>query len=245
MKRKPHHTQDQDQSQKFQATAIDQETIHLSHHLKATKTNKGSALVAKAAFQNNQCVLAEHPLCLGHRLPSIHNLDELMQQIVTKASRGDAHCALMIKGAWAMSHVHKHWEQQQTTCEDLPTWAKSLNFQPEEYNLLAARLQSNVVRHDDVNNSGLVLNPLIRLANHACDPNTDLAWAPDVQTNCACGAGQFMLVARRDIEVGEEITYSYIGPAELYPVTADRRALLLRRWGFECDCSLCRRSIVS
>ena len=44
--------------------------------------------------------------------------------------------------------------------------------------------------------------------------------------------------AARAIRRGEEVTYSYLGVGPPPPASA-RRELLLRRWGFRCECELC------
>ena len=43
----------------------------------------------------------------------------------------------------------------------------------------------------------------------------------------------------RDIERGEEVTFSYLNKDHLRLALKGRRAQLMRRWGFECKCSRC------
>uniref|UniRef100_A0A7S4B8N0 SET domain-containing protein n=1 Tax=Chrysotila carterae TaxID=13221 RepID=A0A7S4B8N0_CHRCT len=130
---------------------------------------------------------------------------------------------------------------QDTVEAELPDWSRELGLQVNQYNTLAAQLQSNVARVHDGDDSGLVLNPILRLCNHSCAPNAQLAWTAAPSAECPCGVGQFRLLALQDIGADEEIRYTYIGtPGIDAPLSADRRrALLQRRWGFWCGCSMC------
>ena len=83
------------------------------------------------------------------------------------------------------------------------------NRSAAEYNLLAAQLQTNVLRHaaapeDDPNQCELVLLPQLRLCNHACDANAVLEWAPRCHTlGGAEAVGVYVLRALRSIGEGE------------------------------------------
>jgi SET domain-containing protein len=50
------------------------------------------------------------------------------------------------------------------------------------------------------------------------------------------------VVAKRDLEAGEEVTISYLGHMGDQPVF-ERRKFLRNRYGFECDCALCQNEI--
>ena len=78
---------------------------------------------------------------------------------------------------------------------------------------------------------GLGLFPMTSMINHSC------------QANCAhyfmTGNKQspkVVMRALKDIEVGEELCYSYVA---LFQSTAARRATLLRSYQFECVCPRC------
>ncbi len=188
-------------------------------------------------------MLVDHPVCVVgeggvRRLPGLYDVDELMEEVTTDPlERGYSR---LTSGAFRMSHVPRHLEWQETSEDELPRWATRARLTASAYNLLAAQLQSQVAR--DESGSGLVLLPQIRLANHACDANTEIGYAPDVRaTDCACDVGSFVLRAVRDIAPGEEVSFSYIGAHTLMaPEERDeRRALLERRWGFGCECVRC------
>ncbi|OAL45774.1 SET domain-containing protein [Pyrenochaeta sp. DS3sAY3a] len=71
------------------------------------------------------------------------------------------------------------------------------------------------------------LYPLISRINHACNPNSFVLFSR---------AGVSMAIkAYRDIEVGEEISISYL----LLGIPHKQRQNLISRWGFKCTCSLC------
>ncbi|KAI3330398.1 hypothetical protein F4824DRAFT_344687 [Ustulina deusta] len=76
----------------------------------------------------------------------------------------------------------------------------------------------------------MALYPEVARINHACKPNAFVRFSPT--------SFDVKVVAFRDIEMGEEITISYI-PMN-YPREKRRRDL--GRWGFECKCSLCTAS---
>ncbi|KAI0400153.1 hypothetical protein F4802DRAFT_508630 [Xylaria palmicola] len=76
----------------------------------------------------------------------------------------------------------------------------------------------------------MALYPEVARINHACKPNAFVRFSTT--------SFDVKVVAFRDIEVGEEITISYI-PMN-HP--REKRQRDLRRWGFECACSLCAAS---
>ncbi|KAI1171980.1 hypothetical protein F4777DRAFT_24389 [Nemania sp. FL0916] len=76
----------------------------------------------------------------------------------------------------------------------------------------------------------MALYPEISRINHACRPNAFVRFSPI--------SFDAKVVAFRNIEVGEEISISYI-PLN-HP--REKRQRDLRRWGFECKCSLCSAS---
>lgn len=65
------------------------------------------------------------------------------------------------------------------------------------------------------------------LFNHSCNPNAQHKVTAD---------GRIFVCARRDIEVGEEITIAYV---HIHDAGEVRRAHLRKRYGFECTCTRC------
>ncbi|TGJ80851.1 hypothetical protein E0Z10_g7920 [Xylaria hypoxylon] len=78
--------------------------------------------------------------------------------------------------------------------------------------------------------SHMALYPEVARINHACKPNAFVRFSAT--------SFDVKVVASRDIEIGEEITISYI-PMN-HP--REKRQRDLRRWGFQCKCSLCTAS---
>ena len=69
--------------------------------------------------------------------------------------------------------------------------------------------------------------PLVSGINHSCDPNCEVAYVED---------NGVMIVARRPIAAGEELTISYVDPEM---DDEDRREELEETYGFECACPKC------
>ncbi|QDS67497.1 hypothetical protein FKW77_001415 [Venturia effusa] len=64
--------------------------------------------------------------------------------------------------------------------------------------------------------------------NHECVPSAESSFDGD---------GRYQAVLLRDVEMGEEVTVTYIWDES--PVSAEERREKLRLWGFECGCSAC------
>ncbi|KAI1409834.1 SET domain-containing protein [Hypoxylon sp. FL1857] len=73
----------------------------------------------------------------------------------------------------------------------------------------------------------LGLFPIASRLNHDCRPNVFWRWSVRTLT--------VEVIAMRDIEIGEEITQSYVPLGLSY----EDRKEDLKNWGFSCSCSLC------
>ncbi|KAJ7581994.1 hypothetical protein C8J56DRAFT_1100246 [Mycena floridula] len=71
--------------------------------------------------------------------------------------------------------------------------------------------------------------------NHSCSPNVTFTW------DTASFSAKFQLL--RDVEAGEEITFSYCGPTLLQSRALRQKAL--KSYGFECTCTACLNPQVS
>ena len=210
--------------------------LPVSDGLEARRTaDRGNVVFATRKFAAGESVLVDHAVCLPSGVlpaPSGDGLDDLMREL-------HARHKAMVDGPWRLSHVQRHLDEQTTTDDELPPWFRG---GAAEYNRLAAALQSNIARHADGDGGGarggLVVHPLIHLANHSCAPSCDLVYTPDVRRGGDDALGCHTLRAARTIRRGEEVTYSYLGVGPP-PPTSERRELLLRRWGLECECELC------
>lgn len=68
--------------------------------------------------------------------------------------------------------------------------------------------------------------------NHSCEPNA--LWDTDLNGR----SGVMSVWAEKDIQPGEEITISYI-PLTVVNKPREKRRQILRRWGFDCQCTKC------
>jgi hypothetical protein len=74
---------------------------------------------------------------------------------------------------------------------------------------------------------GFSLSPVLAMVNHSCVPNCQQLTVD----------GATLLVALRTIQVGEELSYSYI--SLLGEDTQERKDLIRTNWEFECLCERC------
>ncbi|EMP37488.1 SET and MYND domain-containing protein 3 [Chelonia mydas] len=70
-------------------------------------------------------------------------------------------------------------------------------------------------------------HPSMSLLNHSCDPNCVIVFE----------GRQLLLRSIREIQIGEELTISYI--ESLMP-SSERQKHLKRQYCFECNCLLCQ-----
>jgi hypothetical protein len=75
-----------------------------------------------------------------------------------------------------------------------------------------------------------IVNPEIARLNHECRPNAISSFDP-------AGMAQYLHVIR-PVHPGEELTLTYV---DFLQPTAQRQALLLHDWGFQCGCPACRQ----
>ncbi|NWS12841.1 SMYD3 methyltransferase, partial [Pachyramphus minor] len=83
------------------------------------------------------------------------------------------------------------------------------------------------ISNGEMQDVGVGLYPSMSLLNHSCDPNCVIVFE----------GYQLLLRSVRDIQIGEELTISYI--ESLMP-TSERQKQLVRQYCFECDCLLCQ-----
>ena len=82
---------------------------------------------------------------------------------------------------------------------------------------------------------GYALFEVAGLMNHSCDANSVVYFNVD---------GTIVVLARRFIDVGEELTWSYLNGLEHLSVRS-RRKQLLKFCNFTCKCERCRREAMS
>lgn len=87
--------------------------------------------------------------------------------------------------------------------------------------------RTNVLPLGSKSNSGGLFLEASRI-NHSCRHNAQNTWNENI--------GQLTIHALRDIEVGQEITISYLTSTSEY---TERQRFLKERFKFECKCELC------
>ena len=70
---------------------------------------------------------------------------------------------------------------------------------------------------------------------HSCEPNCRCTVLP---------TGELTVIASRDIRRGEYLTFDYTGGEASGLASVDARRAVLRRRGFECECSRCVLSLI-
>ncbi|KAJ3238101.1 hypothetical protein HDU81_008401 [Chytriomyces hyalinus] len=113
-------------------------------------------------------------------------------------------------------------------------WTHFKSLDPDTLVNVMCKLACNAVGIVDVKDQidcGVGLYPnLIALVNHSCVPNCAVTFEP--------GSHAARLVALKDIEIGEDISVSYVDSAEPWMT---RQEDLKKRYFFTCTCSLCKR----
>ncbi|KAJ1631024.1 hypothetical protein T492DRAFT_870732 [Pavlovales sp. CCMP2436] len=77
--------------------------------------------------------------------------------------------------------------------------------------------------------------------NHACLPNCLFFTRAPAHAAVASAPRELVVVAAEPIEVGDELTISYLPEALWHLPTDQRRVLLGRQYGFVCTCRRCHR----
>uniref|UniRef100_A0A452J5Y6 [histone H3]-lysine(4) N-trimethyltransferase n=1 Tax=Gopherus agassizii TaxID=38772 RepID=A0A452J5Y6_9SAUR len=83
------------------------------------------------------------------------------------------------------------------------------------------------ISNGEMQDVGVGLYPSMSLLNHSCDPNCVIVFE----------GRQLLLRSVREIQIGEELTISYI--ESLMP-SSERQKHLKRQYCFECNCLLCK-----
>lgn len=102
----------------------------------------------------------------------------------------------------------------------------------QQHGMSLADMASAAVTGQQHSSLGTAVYLLASLFNHSCTPNLDVTF-PANNSNAE-------FVAARDIDVGEQLSISYIDAAMSY---ASRQQQLEWAYGFRCTCDLCTEEI--
>ncbi|KAF1813010.1 SET domain-containing protein [Eremomyces bilateralis CBS 781.70] len=125
-------------------------------------------------------------------------------------------------------------EMQQEAVRRLPPGTRDLYLELHGHfggDAIDDRLNTNsfyVELDSDRDEKHNIMLPETSRINHDCRPNSHYWFDPDTLTH--------HVHALRDIQIGEELSISYIDPTL---TRSTRQAVLKNGWGFDCSCSAC------
>jgi len=178
----------------------------------------GRRLVTTQAFKKGAVVLKERPLLV------------VPMDLVSAGRKGQTSPSSQATETYdGLTPVQKRLLGTfETALDSLPEVAAAAVR--EEPGLRLARILA-VNAHDFQKEPGkAALYVLVARANHSCDPVCGLDALP---------SGELILYALRDLEVGEEVLYSYLGGNFTLHTTPIRKTQLRQVKLFDCRCSQC------
>ncbi|XP_074674439.1 histone-lysine N-methyltransferase SMYD3 isoform X2 [Strix aluco] len=156
--------------------------------------------------------LLRQSVCLSERLYSFSDLQSNIEQLSEEMKDGLRHLA-------------------QTLQLYLKTEIQDASHLPPviDFFQIFTKVTCNcfTISNGEMQDVGVGLYPSMSLLNHSCDPNCVIVFE----------GYQLLLRSVREIQIGEELTISYI--ESLMP-TSERQKQLMRQYCFECDCLLCQ-----
>ncbi|XP_074024279.1 histone-lysine N-methyltransferase SMYD3 isoform X2 [Numenius arquata] len=156
--------------------------------------------------------LLRQSVCLSERLYSFSNLQSNIEQLSEEMKDGLRHLAQTLQ------------LYLKTEIQDVSRLPPAIDFFQ-----IFTKVTCNcfTISNGEMQDVGVGLYPSMSLLNHSCDPNCVIVFE----------GYQLLLRSVREIQIGEELTISYI--ESLVP-TSERQKQLMRQYCFECDCPLCQ-----
>ncbi|XP_037248569.1 histone-lysine N-methyltransferase SMYD3 isoform X2 [Falco rusticolus] len=151
-------------------------------------------------------------MCLSERLYSFSDLQSNIEQLSEEMKDGLRHLAQTLQ------------LYLKTEIQDASHLPPAIDFFQ-----IFTKVTCNcfTISNGEMQDVGVGLYPSMSLLNHSCDPNCVIVFE----------GYQLLLRSVREIQIGEELTISYI--ESLMP-TSERQKQLMRQYCFECDCLLCQ-----
>lgn len=112
-----------------------------------------------------------------------------------------------------------------------------------QVNVNGITITNNSITHSDCiddeamyceSNAGCGVYLISRLINHSCDPNCRITRFENGDT--------LVLYATKDIDVGDEITFSYGGNYR-WQIFSERQSMLKKSYFFDCNCFACENKL--
>ncbi|XP_050750884.1 histone-lysine N-methyltransferase SMYD3 isoform X1 [Gymnogyps californianus] len=156
--------------------------------------------------------LLRQSVCLSERLYSFSDLQSNIEQLSEEMKDGLRHLAETLQ------------LYLKTEIQDASRLPPAIDFFQ-----IFTKVTCNcfTISNGEMQDVGVGLYPSMSLLNHSCDPNCVIVFE----------GYQLLLRSVREIQIGEELTISYI--ESLMP-TSERQKQLIRQYCFECDCLLCQ-----
>ncbi|KAM7118129.1 histone-lysine N-methyltransferase SMYD3 isoform 1-T1 [Ciconia maguari] len=156
--------------------------------------------------------LLRQSVCLSERLYSFSDLQSNIEQLSEEMKDGLRHLAQTLQ------------LYLKTEIQDVSHLPPAIDFFQ-----IFTKVTCNcfTISNGEMQDVGVGLYPSMSLLNHSCDPNCVIIFE----------GYQLLLRSVREIQIGEELTISYI--ESLMP-TSERQKQLMRQYCFECDCLLCQ-----
>jgi hypothetical protein len=158
-----------------------------------------------------------------------HNLAKINKTVLVAIDLEQAHLAT--KAIWNQRHALQK-KDDSSSKTPFPSQMYELRSQMEQ-DLRRFRVNNFGVTDPMVRVCASAVYPLGALLNHSCAPNCILRYSFEQQQQ---RPPVMEIVASRDVNLGEELTHSYV---ELVCRTISRQEKLKALYGFDCDCSRC------
>lgn len=171
-------------------------------------SGKGLGLVATRAIQQGTKIIVEEPLILVPMPAMVPGMGFRLEDMISDIEAAFEKLMSDQKEVFLALSDHKFPSEKDQT-------------------RLLTILRSNAFNTGE---SHIGLFPKIARINHSCRPNAGNWWSEKT--------GRRVIFAARDIQEGEEITFSY---TPLLKSTEERQARL-SQYGFKCDCAACHSS---
>jgi hypothetical protein len=178
-------------------------------------TSCGLSIQVNALKNNNRLMHEALSLLINISSNSTRPISNLLGMMKDSSKKSKRDCELQEAKFRQLNHFPN------AVLEDVGVYADALSTR---------KLNSIGIFNESGDEIGYALSPVLAMVNHSCLPNCQ-----QVTVDGSC-----RLVALRDIERGEELSYSYVS---ILHTNAERRAAIAFNWEFTCTCQRCRGTV--
>lgn len=139
------------------------------------------------------------------------------------------------KGLWKLKTPKDDAKLLKKIQRDLGLSKEKVN---EVYNIVCAYNTRNFYFNGILATPRIQLSHFTNMINHSCEANL----IPVITYTDLNEFRQRVMAftAKNDIDIGEEITYSYFGDELITKSSTERKLILKRKYGFNCGCKICK-----